>query len=403
MRDAFILAAVRTPRGRGAPEASKRPGALSRIAPISLVATLIRALRERHPIDAHVRDVVLGCSTQTGEQGANIAKIAATYAGLAETTSGVTVNRFCASALDAVAYAALKVGAGGDDLVLCGGVESMSRVPMMSDRGAWFADPEVARATGFVHMGVAADLLATLRGYSREALDAVAVESHARAMRARTSRPRSDDVIPVVDADGATALADDECPRDGVTLESLARFEPAFGALAAAAGDAPRRVLEGRDLAHLHTVATSPQPADGASLLLVGSREAADALGVRPRARVLATATACVDPTLMLTGNVPAVELALSRAGVSRERVARFECNESFAATVLDFRERLDLDPARVNPDGGAIALGHPLGATGGILLATLLEGLERDGDEVGVASTCAGAGLAQAVVIARA
>lgn len=399
MRDAFLLDAARTPRGRATSPTSKRPGALAGTPPVALLRTVLAALAARADLSAHVTDVVMGCSTQTGEQGANIAKIAALVAGLPAEVSGVTLNRFCASGIDALAYAALKVAGGADDLVIAGGVESMSRVPMMSDRGPWFADPEIAAKTGFVHMGVAADLLASIRGYAREDLDAVAAESHARAVAARAKGPPRS-VVPVISESGEVLLGADEGPREGSTADALARLEPAFAALAEGApvgrllGDAPMR--------HLHTVATSPLPSDGASALLVGTREIGSALGLRPRARVLASATASVDPTLMLTGNVPAVERALARAGVDKSAVDHWECNESFAATVLDFVERLGLDAARVNTRGGAIALGHPLGATGGVLVATLLERLEEDGGEIGVVTTCAGAGLAQAVVVAR-
>jgi acetyl-CoA C-acetyltransferase len=400
VRAVYVLEALRTPRGLARPE-----GKLAGVRPIDLVAGLLRALVARTGLDtSRVADVVLGCSTQTREQGANVAKIAALVAGYAEGVPGVTLNRFCASGLDAIAYGALQVAAGGAELVVAGGVESMSRVPILSDEGAWFADPEIADKTGFVPMGVAADLLASLRGHTRERLDAVALASHRRAARARDEGWLAAPIVPVRDAEGAVVLDRDEGVRDGLTAERLARLAPAFAELGAA-GAGARALARYPGLArveHLHTVATSPLMADGASALLLGTRDAAEGLGLRPRARIRATATASVEPTLMLTGNVPAVERALARAGVGLRDVDRFECNESFASTILDFTDRLGLDPEAVSPDGGALALGHPLGATGGVLVATLLAGLERTGGAIGVASTCAGAGLAEAVVIER-
>lgn len=398
--DAFVYEAIRTPRGAGKPG-----GGLSGVRPVELLAGLFRELTARTAIDsAAIDDVVLGCVTQVGEQGANLAKVAALYAGWSEHVSGMTLDRFCASGLDAVNLAAAKVASGMEDLVVAGGVESMSRVPMMSDQGAWFADPEVARATGFVHMGISADLIATLDGVTREQCDAWALRSHERAAAARAAGRFARSLVPVHDAGGAVLLDRDEWIREGLSAAKLAALNPAFAEAGAKGGDAVARAKypQAGEVRHVHTVASAPGVVDGAALVLVGNRAAGEKHGLRPRARVRAFANASAEPTIMLTAPAPATRKALAKAGLGVGDVGRFEMNESFSAVVLRYLRELELDPERVNVDGGAIAMGHPLGATGAVLLGTLLDGMERDGVGVGVVAMCAGAGIGAATVIER-
>jgi acetyl-CoA C-acetyltransferase len=376
--DAFIHDAVRTPRGKG-----NERGALADRRPVDLLAPLFRALAERNDLDTErVDDVMLGCSTATGEQGANIAKAAAHFAGWHYTSSGGTVSRLCCSGVDAIAIAAAKVDAGMDDLVVAGGVESMSRVPIFSDRGPLFADPEVASAGGFVHMGVAADIVATLGRITREACDTYAVESHRRAAAAPTPS-----VIPV------NGLSCDEAVRPDVTIEQLACFAPAFAGMSN--GVPEQKLPDLGPIQHVHTIATAPQIVDGASLLLIsGEKQGA-------RARVVAAANAGVKPPL-LTATAPATRRALERAGMTIEDIDLFEVNESFAAIVIHYMRHFDLDPERVNVNGGAIAMDHPLGATGGMLAATLLDELERRDLETGLITIPAAAGIGAALIIQR-
>ncbi len=398
---AFLYDAVRTPR---ALTASRRAGALASVKPIDLLATLYQALETRLGLDTRtVDDVVLGCSTQTGEQGANLAKISSLYAGWSHEISGVTLNRFCASGLDAVAYAAMKVATGSEALVVAGGVESLSRVPMLADNGAWFADPDVAKATAFVHMGVSADLVATLGGFSREACDAYALASHQRAHAARDAGHFVRSVVPVT-RDGVTLFDHDDAFRSDASLASLAALPAAFAEIGAAGADALARTRYPQIsvVNHVHTAGSSPARVDGASLVVVGSRAAGERLGVQPRARIVASANASVEPVVMLTAGVKATAKALTQAKLTTRDVALFECNESFSATVLDFIARLEIDAAKVNVNGGAIALGHPLGASGGILIGTLLDELERRSERFGVVAMCAGAGIGAAMVIER-
>lgn len=386
MSEAWIFEAVRTPRA----VVRKGTSALAAVKPVSLVGTLLDALTKRGLDAARVEDVILGCSTQVGDQGANIAKAALGVAGWPERVPAQTVNRLCISGLEAVALAAAKVAAGHCEVVLAGGVESMSRVPMMADKGAWFADPEVAAKTRFVHMGVSADIIASLDGRTREELDAVAARSHARA----ASAPSSSSIVPVGD------FARDDGMKP-VTAEKLASFPAAFAdfltpAVAAAYPDLAVK--------HLHTVATSPQQADGASLVVVASLEAGKAMGLTPRARVASYIALSSEPVAMLTGPGPAAHRALERAGRRVSDVAVFEHNESFAATQLRFEHELgeSVDIARINPNGGALALGHPLGATGGMLVGCVIDELTRRDAKTGVVAMCAGAGLAAAMVLER-
>lgn len=394
--DAYLVDAVRTPRGRGS-----KKGSLAEVKPVELLEPLYRTLMDRYP-NVALDDVILGCVHQTGEQGANIAKISALYAGVPDTVSGATVTRFCASGLEAAVIAASKVSAGAGPM-LAGGVESLSRVPMFSDGGAWFSDPAVAKATRFVHMGVSADLVATMEGFSRDDLDAYAVRSHQRAEGALREGRFARSVVPVKRADGSVALAHDECPRE-VSAASLAALEPAFVEAGAGGSDALclARHPEVAAIHHLHHVGVSPALADAASLLLIASGASLRDHGLTPRARIRAFADASVEPTLMLTGNVEASRRALARAKMTARDVDLFEVNESFAAIPLHYARHMQIDPERLNVHGGAIALGHPLGATGGILIATALDELERRGASTALVSICGGAGVAVAVVIER-
>lgn len=399
-REAWIFEAVRTPRG----VIRKGAGALSNVKPVKLVGGLLEALSGRGLDPALVDDVVLGCSTQVGDQGSNVAKTALLCAGWPEHVPAQTVSRLCISGLEAVAIAAAKVGSGQCDVVLAGGVESMSRVPMMADKGAWFADPEVARASRFVHMGVSADLIATLDGRTREDLDRVALESHARAAAAAREGRGARSIVPVRDDAGAIVLAHDDGVREGLSLEKLRAFPPAFADFGeASAGVVRERYPEVDALRHIHSVATSPQTCDGAALVVLATLEAGRAMGLEPRARVASYAAIASEPVSMLTGPGAATRRALDRAGRRTDDVALFEHNESFAATCLRFQDELAVDPARVNPLGGAIALGHPLGATGGMLVGTLVDELVRRDARTGVVAMCAGAGLAAAMVLERA
>jgi acetyl-CoA C-acetyltransferase len=398
--DAYILDAVRTPRG-----AAKKTGALASVKPIDLLAALYRALEQRSGLDtALVDDVVLGCATQTGEQGANIARISALYAGWSERVSGTTLNRFCCSGLDAINYAALKVSSGLERLVVAGGVESASRVPMFGDNGAWFADPLVRERTGFVHMGVAADLVATLEGFDRAELDAYAVESHQRAAHARDAGHFAPSLVPVCGPDGQLLLDRDELIRSDTSAEKLAAFEPSFAEFGAQGMDALAlaRYPQIDQLRHLHHRGNSPALADGASLLLIGNQAQAEALGLRPRARIRAFANAACEPVIMLAAAQAATQQAIANAGLTLAQIDRFEFNEGFAAPVLKLQRDLGISPERLNVNGGTIAMGHALGATGGMLIATLLDELERSGLRFGVAAIMGGAGLGTATLIER-
>lgn len=395
--DAYIYEAVRTPRGAGTDS-----GALHNTKPIELLAQLYRALETRLGLDpAEVGDVLLGCNTAVGDQGANIAKVSALFAGWPQTVPGATINRFCASALDAINTAAMQVSTGAADFVVAGGVESMSRVPMLADNGAWFADPEVATKTGFVHMGVAADALATRFDIPRATLDELAVTSHQRAASATAAGRFLRSMIPVHDSDGEVLLDHDETIRSGLTSEKVAGLPTAFDKIGATFDHVALAAHpELTDVAHRHTIASSPGMVDAASLLLIGSAAAGVRLGLEPLARIRSFANVAGDPTLMLTGPAAATVSALDKAGMTVADVDLFECNESFAATVAHFEQELAVDHDLVNVNGGAMAMGHPLGATGGILIATLIDELARRDQNVGVATIPAGAGLATATVV---
>jgi acetyl-CoA C-acetyltransferase len=400
--EALIFDAIRTPRGRG-----KADGALHTVKPIDLVVGLIDELRERNPSLATERidDIVLGVLTPIGDQGMDIARIAALKAGLPETVAGIQVNRFCASGLEAVNLAAAKVASGWEDLVLAGGVESMSRVPMASEGGAWALDPETNYATGFVPQGISADLIATLEGFDREEVDAYALLSQERAAAAAADGRFARSLVPVRDVNGQVLLERDEHIRPGTTAAALAGLAPSFAMVGEAGGfDAVAlqkyHWLERID--HVHTAGNSSGIVDGAALVIVGSERAGREMGLEPRARVLATALSGADPTVMLTGPAPASRKALAKAGLETDEIDLIEMNEAFAAVVLRFIRDLDLDIERVNVNGGAIAMGHPIGATGAMLLGTLIDELERQDKRLGLATLCVGGGMGIATVIER-
>ncbi|MGO8919503.1 MAG: acetyl-CoA C-acetyltransferase [Stellaceae bacterium] len=401
MTEAFIYDAVRTPRGRG-----KASGALHSVTPMQLAVTALKAVRDRNALDtAAVDDVVLGCVEPVGEQGADIARVAVLEAGYAETTAGVQINRFCASGLEACNMAAAQVMAGQSEMAIGGGVESMSRVPMGSSGGAWAMDPQVAFHTYFVPQGVSADLVATKYGMSRTDVDAYAVESQRRAARAWAERRFARSVVPVTDINGLPVLDRDEHIRADTTMQSLAALEPAFVKTGESLGFdavAIQRYPEVERINHVHHAGNSSGIVDGAAAVLIGNREIGDKLGLKPRARIRAFASVGSEPTIMLTGPSFAAEKALKRAGMSAADIDLYELNEAFAAVVLRFMQALDIGHDKINVNGGAIAMGHPLGATGAMILGTLLDELERTGKATGLATLCVGAGMGTATIIER-
>ena len=399
--EAYVFDAVRTPRGRG-----KQNGSLHGVKPVSLVVGLIDELRRRYPgVDpADIDDVVLGVVSPIGDQGSDIARTAAIMAGLPDTVAGVQLNRFCASGLEAVNIAAQKVRAGWEDLVLAGGVESMSRVPMGSDGGAWALDPETNYATGFVPQGIGADLIATIEGFSRQDVDSYALESQTRAAKAWAGGYFNRSVVPVRDRNGLVVLDRDEHLRAS-TLEGLGALPPSFGTIGELGGFdavALQRYHWVERIEHVHTAGNSSGIVDGASLVLVGSEQAGVKAGLTPRARIVAAAVSGADPTIMLTGPAPATRKALAKAGLTAGDIDLVEMNEAFAAVVLRFAKDLSFDLDKVNVNGGAIAMGHPLGATGGILIGTLVDELERRSLRYGLATLCIGGGMGIATIVER-
>jgi acetyl-CoA C-acetyltransferase len=400
--DAFIYEAIRTPRGRG-----KQTGSLHGTKPISLVVGLIDEIRRRHPgLDPDtIDDIVLGVVSPVGEQGADIARTAALVAGLPDTVAGVQLNRFCASGLEAVNTAAVKVRSGWDHLVLAGGVESMSRVPMGADGGAWMSDPETGYATYFVPQGIGADLIATIEGFSRTDVDAYAVRSQERAAKAWSGGHFAKSVVPVHDRNGLPLLDHDEHMRPESTVAGLAKLKPSFadiGELGGFDAVALQKYHWVEKIDHVHHAGNSSGIVDGAALVLVGSQAAGRAAGLAPRARIVATATTGADPTIMLTGPVPATRKVLATAGLTTADIDIFEINEAFASVVLKYTRDLELDPERVNVNGGAIAMGHPLGATGAMLVGTVVDELERRDARRALVTLCIGGGMGVATIIER-
>ncbi len=400
--DAFVYDAIRTPRGRG-----RSSGSLHTTKPISLVTGLIDEMRSRNPsLDtARIDDLVLGVVSPVGDQGGDIAKAAAIRAGLPDTVAGLQLNRFCASGLEAVNVAAQKVRSGWEDMVLAGGVESMSRVPMASDGGAWAMDPETNFATGFVPQGVGADLIATLEGFTREDVDRYAVESQKRAASAWAEGLFSGSVVPVKDLNGEVVLERDEHLRPQSTVESLGALKPSFDVIGELGGFdavALQKYHWVERIDHVHTAANSSGIVDGAALVLIGSEAVGRELGLTPRARIVSTALSGADPTIMLTGPAPATRKALARAGMEMSDMDLVEMNEAFAAVVLRFMKDMEVSPERVNVNGGAIAMGHPLGATGAMILGTLIDELERRERRYGLATLCVGGGMGIATIVER-
>ena len=398
--EALVFDAIRTPRGKG-----KVNGSLHTVKPVDLVVGLMHEtlIRNEKLDPKRVDDVVLGCVSPIGDQGADIAKTAAIKAGLPDTVAGVQLNRFCASGLEAVNIAAQKVASGWEDLVFAGGVESMSRVPIGSDGGAWAMDPETNYDTSFIPQGVSADLIATIGEFSREDVDAYAAQSQQRAAAAQSEGKFKDSVIPVLDINDNLVLDHDEFIRPATTVETLAGLKPSFQMIGEMGGFdavALQKYHWIEKIEHVHTPGNSSGIVDGASLVTIGNEQTGHELGLTPRARILATAVSGADPTIMLTGPAPASRKALQKAGLTVDDLDLVEINEAFAAVVLRFVRDMGLDMSRVNVNGGAIAMGHPLGATGAMILGTLIDELHRTGGRYGLATLCVGGGMGIATVV---
>jgi acetyl-CoA C-acetyltransferase len=400
MTQALIFDAIRTPRGKG-----KADGALHSVKPVNLVAGLLTALQQRTDLDTRqVDDIVLGCVTPVGDQGADIAKTAVLVADWDVSVAGVQINRFCASGLEAVNLGAMKVRSGFEDLVVVGGVESMSRVPMGSDGGAWVLDPQTNMHSHFTPQGIGADLIATLEGFTRQDVDAFALHSQQKAARARSDGSFNKSLIAVQDQNGIVLLGQDEFIRADSTLEGLGKLKPSFEMMGQMGFDATalRVYSHVERIKHVHTPGNSSGIVDGAALMLIGSEAKGRELGLQPRARIVATAVTSTDPTIMLTGPAPATRKALAKAGLRVEDIDLFEVNEAFASVVLKFIKDMGIDAARVNVNGGSIAMGHPLGATGCAILGTLLDELEVRQQRYGLATLCVGGGMGIATIIER-
>ncbi len=400
MNEAFIFDAIRTPRGKG-----KKDGSLHEVKPVDLLAGTLGELQRRQGFDTGaVDDVVMGVVSPIGEQGSVIAKVAALKAGWDWRCAGVQLNRFCASGLEAVNMAAMKVASGWEDLVVAGGVESMSRVPIGSDGGAWAQDPATNSATLFVPQGIGADLIATLEGFTREQVDAYALESQQRAARARSEGRFRKSVVPVQDMLGQTILDEDEFIKPHTTMEGLASLKPAFEQLGAMGFDAVamQRYPQVERIEHVHHAGNSSGIVDGAAAVLIGSAQAGKDHGLTPRARIVAVALSGADPTIMLTGPMPAARKALAKAGLTVDDIDLFEVNEAFAAVPMKFMREMGVPHDKVNVNGGAIAMGHPLGATGAMILGTLLDELEHRNLKRGLATLCVGGGMGIATIIER-
>lgn len=401
MTEAYIYDAVRTPRGKG-----KSDGSLHEVTPVALATQVLQAVRDRNEIDAAaIEDVALGCVSPVGEQGAVVTRTAVLNAGYPETTSGIQVNRFCASGLEAINIAAAKVKAGEADLTIGGGVESMSRVPMGSDGGAWPTDPSTAFKTYFVPQGISADLIATKYGFSRDDVDAYAVESQKRAAQSWKENRFAKSIVPVKDVIGEVLLDHDETVRANTDMQSLGALNPSFAQL----GDFPgfdavatQKYAELEAINHVHHAGNSSGIVDGAAAVLIGNEEIGKKLGLKPRARIRSMASIGSEPTIMLTGPEFAAAKALKRAGMTKNDIDLWELNEAFASVVLRFMQALDIDHSDINVCGGAIAMGHPLGATGAMIMGTMVDELERSGKETALITLCIGAGMGTATIIER-
>ncbi len=400
--EAFIYEAIRTPRGRG-----KKTGSLHGVKPISLVVGLIDELTARHPdLDpATIDDIVLGVVSPVGDQGSVIARTAAVAAGLPDTVAGVQLDRFCASGLEAVNTAAEKVRSGWNQLMIAGGVESMSRVPMGSDGGAWFNDPETNYDSYFVPQGISADLIATIEGFSRDDVDSYAVESQKRAASAWSAGYFAKSVVPVKDRNGVTILDHDEHMRPESTVEGLGKLGPSFAGIGEMGGFdavALQKYHWVEKINHVHTAANSSGIVDGAALVPIGNEEAGRAAGLTPRARIVSAAVTGAEPTIMLTGPTPAAQKALALAGLTPDDIDLWELNEAFAAVVLKFMKDLKIPHDKINVNGGSIAMGHPLGATGAMITGTMVDELERRGARRALITLCIGGGMGVATIIER-
>ena len=400
MAEAFIYDAVRTPRGRG-----KSDGSLHDVQPVQLLTSVLRELRDRNQLDTSlIDDVIMGCVTPIGEQGADIARTAALEAGYDESVAGVQLNRFCSSGLEAINMAGAYVMSGQVDAIVAGGVESMSRVPMGSDGGALFMNPQIVARHNIVPQGISADLIATKYGYSRTDVDAFAAESYRRAVDAQAANRFQKTLVSLKDEIGMTLLDRDEGVRPGTTAESLGKLKPAFEAMGQLGLDALAllKYAQYDKINHVHHAGNSSQIVDGAAGILIGSKEFGEKSGLKPRARIKAFAIVGSEPTIMLTGPIPATRKVLKRAGMSISDIDLFEVNEAFAAVPMLFMDEFGVDHSQLNVNGGAIALGHPLGATGAIISATLIDELERSGKQFGLSTLCIGGGMGIATIFER-
>ncbi len=400
MTEAYIYDAVRTPRGKG-----KKSGSLHEITALELSTQTLEAIRDRNELDtSYVDDVILGCVAPIGEQGSDIARIAVLNADYAETTAGIQVDRFCASGLEACNIAAAKVIAGEADMAIGGGIESMSRVPMGSNGGAWPVDPKIALKSYFAPQGVGADTIATKWGFSRDDVDAYAVESQKRAAQAWKEGRFSKSIIPVKDQMGGTQLDHDEHMRPDATMQSLASLNPSFAGMGAMGFDdvVKMRYPELENINHVHHAGNSSGIVDGAAAVLFGSKEMGEKLGLKPRARIKSMASIGSEPAIMLTGPTAVTQKALRKAGMDVGDIDLYELNEAFAAVVMLMMHNLDIGHDKMNVNGGAIAMGHPLGATGAMLLGTMVDELERADKETALVTLCVGAGMGTATIIER-
>ena len=402
MTDCFIYDAVRTPRGKG----RKKDGALADAPPLRMAKTVLRALPERSDFDSkEIEDVILGCVEPVGEQGANVGRMAALISGYDDSVPGVQLNRFCSSGLEAVNIAAAKVKAGDVDLIVGGGMESMSRIAMGAAGGAWSTDPELAWGTSFVPQGIGADLIATKHGYSRREVDSFAVESQRRAAAAWEGDHFGKSIIPVKDCIGVTMLARDEHMRPGTTLQDLSQLKPSFEMMGRNFGFDAVAIQKHPDVEqidHVHHAGNSSGIVDGAAAVLLGSRDAGKRLGLEPRARIVRSATVGSEPCIMLTGPMPASRKALAKAGMKASDIDLWEINEAFSAVCILFMEEMGIDHSVTNVNGGAIAFGHPLGATGAMLLGTMVDELERRDLNTALITLCVGAGMGTSTIIER-
>ncbi len=402
VNEAFIYDALRTPRGKG-----KSSGSLYEVKPVDLVAGLLTEIPKRNAgyDPGRVDDVILGCVTPVGDQGADIARTAALVAGLPESVAGVQLNRFCASGLESVNQAAARIRSGMEDMIIAGGVESMSRIPMGTDGGAWALDPQTAFVVNFVPQGIGADLIATIDGYSREDVDRFAVWSQEKAARAWDEGRFNKSIVPVKDRNGITILDHDEFIRRGTTVESLSSLKPSFAMMGEHGGfDAVALEVYTKvdSINHVHHAGNSSGIVDGAALLLIGNEQAGKDMGLTPRARIVSMAVVGSEPTIMLTGPAPASRKALAKAGLSAADMDVVEINEAFASVALRLQNELKVPDEKLNPNGGAIAMGHPLGATGAMILGTLVDELERTGGRYGLATLCVGGGMGIATIVER-